>query len=281
MGIFFYPKKAKFRNEINLEKIYKNLEPEKLHLKFLKYILGVHKKSSNFAVLSEFGRYSLSINVIKNMLNFWYRLENSESDSLIFHAYKCSKEMDNYQTSWYSSIKSLCVMLKIPVNLVNVSHGRFKTAMKKILSNEYVNNWYTMRDNCRAGKLETYFLFKTNFGYENYLSLMHNFSHRRALARLRISAHRLPIETGRYSNIPRNNRICTKCAEGEIGDEIHFLLNCSKFHNERKDIIQLVKDENRNFNSLDKERKFIWLMSTENENIIKNLGQFVYKHLDN
>ena len=64
----FDPKKAKFRNGINLEKIYKNIEPEKIHVKFLKYILGVHKKSSNFAVLSEFGRYPLYINIVKAML---------------------------------------------------------------------------------------------------------------------------------------------------------------------------------------------------------------------
>ena len=135
-----------FRNGINLEKIYKNIEPEKNHVKFLKYILGVHKKSSNFAVLSEFGRYPLYINVVKAMLNYWYRLENSDTNSLIFHAYKCSKELDDHQTSWYSSIKSLCSIMKIPENLVNVSHGKFKTGIKNILATEYVNNWFTMRD---------------------------------------------------------------------------------------------------------------------------------------
>ena len=32
---------------------------DKLQIKFLKYISGMHKKSSNIAVLSEFGRYPL------------------------------------------------------------------------------------------------------------------------------------------------------------------------------------------------------------------------------
>jgi hypothetical protein len=39
---------------------------------------------------------------------------------------------------------------------------------------------------------------KTNFGYENYLSIIKNFEQRRRLSKLRISAHKLQIEIGRY-----------------------------------------------------------------------------------
>jgi hypothetical protein len=30
------------------------------------------------------------------------------------------------------------------------------------------------------------------------------------------------IDTGRYTNIPRNERICKNCANQEIEDETHF-----------------------------------------------------------
>ena len=40
----------------DLDNICKSLQYEKLHLKFLKFLLGVHKKSVNFTVLSELGR---------------------------------------------------------------------------------------------------------------------------------------------------------------------------------------------------------------------------------
>jgi hypothetical protein len=40
------------------------------------------------------------------------------------------------------------------------------------------------------GKLRTYTTFKVHFGFENYLSVIGNFEHRRCLAKLRISAHR-------------------------------------------------------------------------------------------
>jgi hypothetical protein len=64
---------ARFRNEaITLDKIYQNLKCELLHTKFCKFVLGVHKKSTNFGVLSELGfwtdRYfslpKLDLNVI-------------------------------------------------------------------------------------------------------------------------------------------------------------------------------------------------------------------------
>jgi phosphatidate phosphatase PAH1 len=42
------PPTARFRNEtITLDKIYQNLKCELLHTKFCKFILGVHKKSTN------------------------------------------------------------------------------------------------------------------------------------------------------------------------------------------------------------------------------------------
>ena len=42
----------------------------------------------------------------------------------------------------------------------------------------------------KEGKLRTYLKIKTNFGYENYLSIIKNFEQRRRLSKLRISAHK-------------------------------------------------------------------------------------------
>ena len=38
--------------------------------------------------------------------------------------------------------------------------------------------------------------------------------------------HKLPIETGRYTRIPRNERVCKMCNSGQLGDEFHFCLEC-------------------------------------------------------
>ena len=45
--------------------------------------------------------------------------------------------------------------------------------------------------------------------------------------KFRLSKHRLPIQQRRSLGIPRDERICTVCDSGEVGDEFHYLLNCS------------------------------------------------------
>ena len=49
-----------------------------------------------------------------------------------------------------------------------------------------------------------------------------------------ISAHPLMIERGRHLNIPREERYCPFCKNGEIEDEQHFLLKCNRFTSRRE-----------------------------------------------
>jgi hypothetical protein len=60
----------------SFDNIYYGSLCEKIHLKFCKFILGVHKRTTSIAVLSELGRFPLYFNIIKGMLLYWYGLEN-------------------------------------------------------------------------------------------------------------------------------------------------------------------------------------------------------------
>jgi len=58
-----------------------------------------------------------------------------------------------------------------------------------------------------------------------------------ATSRMRLGSHRLKIETGRWSRIPRENRLCI-CNEEKIQSEEHVLIDCKcssnlrdRFHN--------------------------------------------------
>ena len=61
--------------------------------------------------------------------------------------------------------------------------------------------------------------------------------HRQALTKIRISAHILQIEKGRYCRpvIPREQGICKFCrsTENACDDEIHFLTKCH-FHSDKR-----------------------------------------------
>jgi hypothetical protein len=83
------------------------------------------------------------------------------------------------------------------------------------------------------GKLRTYTTFKVHFGCANYLSVIGNFEHRRCLTKLRISAHRLHIETGRYQGIPPHQRLCGQCDSEEV--EMKFIFYFAAANLERSD----------------------------------------------
>ena len=79
-------------------------------------------------------------------------------------------------------------------------------------------------------------MYKSEFGLEKYFTilppdLMYN------MCKFRCGSHKLPIEMGRLFSIDRSERICDLCNKEELGDESHYLFNCTFFLNERKKII--------------------------------------------
>ena len=61
---------------------------------------------------------------------------------------------------------------------------------------------------------------------------------RKLISKLRLSSHKLCIETGRYTSINRNDRICKKCNFGVIEDEFHFILQCPFYVNVRRQYLK-------------------------------------------
>ena len=78
-----------------------------------------------------------------------------------------------------------------------------------------------------------YRLFKTEHIYEPYLNIL-SLKNRKVFIRFRLCNHRLPIETGRWLNILRGERICIMCNQGCIGDEFHYLFQCTVLNDLRK-----------------------------------------------
>ena len=103
---------------------------------------------------------------------------------------------------------------------------------------------------------------------ENIVEKRENVSFHYPLSRLRLSSHKLLIETGRYANrsLGRNERKCTIC---DLEDEYHFVLVCPVYADLRKKYMKKYFYKKRSVH------KFIELMSTKNNSILKNLSKFV------
>ena len=84
-----------------------------------------------------------------------------------------------------------------------------------------------------SNKAIFYRSLKNTIHFEPYLDILPLFL-RIKVTRMRLSNHRLPIETGRWSKTPHEQRICPVCPIGKLGDEFHYLFECDKFSRERK-----------------------------------------------
>ena len=96
-----------------------------------------------------------------------------------------------------------------------------------IMKQKYISHWNQTLQNSQ--KLSFYNTIKNNYSPSTYLDLTRKNPLRKTLVKLRISCHKLRIETGRYDNIPRNERICNFCNCNKIEDETHFLLDCPAY----------------------------------------------------
>ena len=267
----------KNETEFKLEKAYSNYECEKLTTKYYKYVLGVNKKSTNLAVYGELGRTPYFIDIIGGVIKYFKRIQNMESDSLLAQSLNTSKELfNNGKQSWYTGLSFIFDQL-------NIDDTMSVHEIKSLLIKRSMGYWEKqIKENAvdKQGKLRTYFCFKPKFKKEIYLRIIQNREVRKCYTEFRISAHQLAIERGRYKNVKSTERICKNCHTNEVESEMHFLLQCQKYQEERNKLYLYLKSTYKNFNILTDENKFIWLLTNENEDVIQKLSNFIFTCLE-
>ena len=87
----------------------------------------------------------------------------------------------------------------------------------------YISYWKQTLQHSQ--KRSFYYTFKKNYSLSAYLDLTRKNPSRKSLVKLRISSHKLRIETGRYEKIPRGERLCSLCNCNKIERETHFSLD--------------------------------------------------------
>ena len=230
---------------------------ERLHLSFLKWTMGVHKRTSNAAVWGDCGRYPLGITLLKQVYDYYERLRHLDlqnSDCLVRHAFK---EQIALNLNWYSNLKVLRSFLEEQSsdNTVTRSPDRIRVNCRSL----FVTFWNEERHNNR--KLSFYNEVKQEFSIEQYLQMPLTYQQSKRLAQFRASAHRLNCETGRYSANRKNplKRLCTVCSTSDkdtlydmcelpladpiIEDEYHVLRECPLYHDIRMKLSHQTKTQ--------------------------------------
>lgn len=272
--------KSVAKDKYDLFKSLDVLPCEKLHIKFLKYILGVHKKSSNDAVKGELGRYPLYFEALCSTVKYLQRLQQEDVSDLLKDALWESKSLYNcHKKSWFSDVQFLIKLLGINDNSSVKSVNIVKCVKNKLIE-QYKYKWACTLDKCavdRSGKLRTYALFKKRMCREAYLSVVKDFKIRRCVTSLRISSHKLEIEAGRYKKVESNMRFCKLCVNSNlIEDEVHFMIDCDSYRNERTQLYESLSKLCMNFNNLNSEQKFVWMFSNEDSIVINEVSKYIY-----
>ena len=223
---------------------------EKAQNHIFKDILGVHRKASNLAVNAELGAYPLYYLCYENMFKYFTRLSDMESNttynnSLLVSAFKEDKLLASKKTysSWQSKIFNL--QQKLNLTSLNISHKDFRFKLDK----NFVDMIYEQLNkiSCsRSGKLYFYsnILNRVDYKLQDYLKFPLKKHERSQLTKLRISAHSLFIETGRYCKpiIPKEKRFCYNC-KLLVENEKHFVLYCPVYDNLRFQYCDIFNDE--------------------------------------
>lgn len=247
---------------------------EKLNLSFARFVLGVHKKAQNTAVLGELGRYPLGLDIAANAVLY---LEHLIHDEHVNPLVKDALTSNQCQAkSWFKKVNDM----RNYIFRGNRLNGRFRkitrNSIKFYLSAEF-NTFWTKKIQDEP-KMRTYIKFKSKFVLEEYLCLV-PFKQRRALTRLRISAHQLAIERGRYTRPPTavEGRTCEYCPS-KIEDEMHVMLECAVNQSARAELFSSIENICPNFSALGGESKFIYMMTAIGD-ISKHVACFVHQHV--
>ena len=248
---------------------------ETVHLSFCKRMLGIKQSAQNDFVYGELGRMDYQSLRYINIVKFWLKLVHTEERKYIKCIYNMMLndiEIRPNKQNWASMVKYLLSRLGFlevwnAQGVGNISSflGIFKTRVKDV----YIQDWHSRLENSTRARC---YINIAKFQFQQYLEILKIQKYRNSICKLRVSSHRLEIETGRWAKpneIPLENRLCMIC--NVLEDEFHFVLECSLYKDLRKNYIKRYYWQRPNM------PKFIELFSSENCRTIKNLSIFIDK----
>ena len=246
--------------------IFEDLPFERVLMMFGKSILGVNKKACNAGIRGELGLFPVYHDIIIHIIDYCRRLQDINESSLLKSIYNLNKKDDiDGLHSWYSGVRIMCDKLFG----CTVEHAccMTKSELLSKLKDDYSLRWRGQI--CKSdggGKLDLYGTIKRSIHLEKYLENIKNVKHRQAFTKLRISAHPLQIEVGRYvrPKVPRAERYCKLCPNHLVEDEAHFLASCTLLTVERQQLYNTILDSCKHFTQMSDRNKCIFMLTADN-----------------
>ena len=244
---------------------------EVFHNQTCKQILGLHKRSSNIMAQGELGRFNMMHYVTQRVLNFWAHTVNGKQckiSSLLYRMLKVAHDQGTHTSKWMTFVQDNLNKAGLGYlwNQEQFNTNWFKHRISQVSSDTNKQDWRSAVD--QSGQCQTYKQIKTNLEIEPYLTLL---TKKKALSlrKFRTGNHYLPITFGRYTGVNREDRLCNLCIAEKIGDEYHYLFECTFFSAKRPKYV------NETVLQAQPHLKMKKLFSTTNADTLNNLAVFV------
>ena len=227
--------------------------------KFLKDLLGVQKQTTNIGVLLEMGKLPISVHAKKASVKNWERIVAGRANELLIDSHTRAK---TFLLPWTEKIKENLSSIGMYDNYQNPSLPRHRGTHQhfyKRLSDIFHQNAFTTINN-ESSKLRTYGLLKNTPGMSSYITQIYNTKDRISLSKLRLSNHKLHIETGRFHNLDKTKRFCPFCKD-QVENEIHFTISCPTYTALREPFFLKIQENSGNLMTLSDKEKFVCILA--------------------
>ena len=247
---------------------------ERVHLHFLKKLLGVKKNTQNDFVYGECNRKSLLVKRQYCIIKYWFKILQCNERKYVSHIYKmmlADLEVYPNKVNWAYLVKDLLSRLGFYHVWLNQGVGNvnaFLNLFKQRLNDNFTQNWH---ERLSISSRAIFYINIADFKPKSYLNSIKVLKFRNSLARLRVSSHRLEIEAGRWTRprTPVNERLCNTC--NCLEDEYHFVIECCLYNSLRRKYIDQIYWVRPNM------YKFVNLITSDNTRTINNLAIYVHK----
>ena len=177
------------------------------------------------------------------MVRLWTRII-AMPDSRIPKIVFLWEKQQGKRNCWSAEVKSILEKCDLATcfrenSLYGMSSKMFLESVKQKLTYICAENW--KKEVNGMPKLRTYAKIKTEYGQDQILCKTITPKHRSVISKIRSGTFPIEIETGRYRQIALQDRLCKSCRDQAIEDEMHFVIKCCAYDNERQLMINSVE----------------------------------------
>lgn len=244
---------------------------ESLYLHFYKIIMCFKKCTPNIILYGELGRYPAEILLKSRIIGFWKRLVCGKQDKISSILYNLMYKMHTrnfYSSKWLVCVQNTlnnCGFSEYWIQQNAPENCCLAKLVKNRLIDQFKQNWFNSV--FTVSKCLNFRIFKQNHNFETYLTELPR-DLRIAYSKFRCINHKLPIEKGRFVGIARDDRICNLCNSAKLGDEYHYIFECTFFKTDRKKFIPVQYYKKHNT------QKFHDLFNVSDYHIVLGIAKF-------